>query len=103
MLLLVTAADGLCFYRQDGLWTYEVCHRKHVRQFSQVRLQTFQGISVESWCCNALVACYRWHNSMQQYIQEQHDVPDVEPACLFIDARTAEQMLEQPANSQISN
>lgn len=28
---------GLCMYRQDGLWTYEVCHKKHVRQFRQVR------------------------------------------------------------------
>lgn len=31
-------AAGMCFYRQDGLWTYEICHRKHVRQFRQVRL-----------------------------------------------------------------
>eukprot|EP00878_Enallax_costatus_P012587 GHUV01013145.1.p1 GENE.GHUV01013145.1~~GHUV01013145.1.p1 ORF type:complete len:166 (+),score=42.77 GHUV01013145.1:253-750(+) len=34
---LLESLDGLCFYRQDGLWTYEVCHRKHVRQFRQVR------------------------------------------------------------------
>eukprot|EP00878_Enallax_costatus_P005298 GHUV01005565.1.p1 GENE.GHUV01005565.1~~GHUV01005565.1.p1 ORF type:complete len:415 (+),score=129.13 GHUV01005565.1:253-1497(+) len=32
---LLESLDGLCFYRQDGLWTYEVCHRKHVRQFRQ--------------------------------------------------------------------
>jgi hypothetical protein len=34
---LAPPAAGLCLYRQDGLWTYEVCHKKHVRQFRQVR------------------------------------------------------------------
>eukprot|EP00879_Flechtneria_rotunda_P022436 GHRR01023686.1.p1 GENE.GHRR01023686.1~~GHRR01023686.1.p1 ORF type:complete len:259 (+),score=88.92 GHRR01023686.1:132-908(+) len=35
---LLEALTALCLYRQDGLWTYEVCHRKHVRQFRQVSL-----------------------------------------------------------------
>ncbi|KAF8058885.1 zinc finger CCCH domain-containing protein 67 [Scenedesmus sp. PABB004] len=33
---LLESLSALCLYRQDGLWTYEVCHRKHVRQFRQV-------------------------------------------------------------------
>uniref|UniRef100_A0A383VW83 MRH domain-containing protein n=1 Tax=Tetradesmus obliquus TaxID=3088 RepID=A0A383VW83_TETOB len=32
---LLEALDGMCLYRQDGLWTYEVCHRQQVRQFRQ--------------------------------------------------------------------
>lgn len=32
---LLDSLMGLCLYRQDGLWTYEVCHKKHVRQFRQ--------------------------------------------------------------------
>jgi hypothetical protein len=58
--VLVTA--GLCLYRQDGLWTYEVCHKKHVRQFRQVRrhlpalvvmplLEIPEGPAVCCWGC----------------------------------------------------
>nr|BCL66185.1 hypothetical protein [Volvox reticuliferus] len=32
---LLEELSALCFYRQEGLWTYEVCYRKHVRQFRQ--------------------------------------------------------------------
>nr|BCL66108.1 hypothetical protein [Volvox africanus] len=32
---LLEALSALCFYRQEGLWTYEICYRKHVRQFRQ--------------------------------------------------------------------
>ncbi|WIA19245.1 hypothetical protein OEZ85_003883 [Tetradesmus obliquus] len=32
---LLESLDGMCLYRQDGLWTYEVCHRQQVRQFRQ--------------------------------------------------------------------
>ena len=28
-----THADGLCFYRMEDWWTYELCYKKHVRQF----------------------------------------------------------------------
>lgn len=28
---------ALCLYRKEDIWTYEVCYRKHARQFRQVR------------------------------------------------------------------
>lgn len=30
---LLSALGEQCFYRVEGWWTYEYCHRKHVRQF----------------------------------------------------------------------
>ncbi|KAG2437534.1 hypothetical protein HYH02_011177 [Chlamydomonas schloesseri] len=32
---LLEAMSALCLYRQEGLWTYEMCYKKHVRQFRQ--------------------------------------------------------------------
>ncbi|EFJ40099.1 hypothetical protein VOLCADRAFT_108338 [Volvox carteri f. nagariensis] len=32
---LLESMSALCMYRQEGLWVYEVCYRKHVRQFRQ--------------------------------------------------------------------
>lgn len=39
----LVAAAALCLYHKDGLWTYEVCHRKHVRQFRQVSGAAWQA------------------------------------------------------------
>ncbi|WIA19244.1 hypothetical protein OEZ85_003883 [Tetradesmus obliquus] len=44
---LLESLDGMCLYRQDGLWTYEVCHRQQVRQFRQVSLQPGQVITLQ--------------------------------------------------------
>lgn len=30
---LLNELDGACFYRQEGWWTFELCVRRHVRQF----------------------------------------------------------------------
>ncbi|KAK9846587.1 hypothetical protein WJX81_007190 [Elliptochloris bilobata] len=30
---LLEALDGLCFYRVEDWWTYELCYKKAVRQF----------------------------------------------------------------------
>nr|BCL66253.1 hypothetical protein [Volvox reticuliferus] len=32
---LLEAMSALCLYRQEGLWTYELCYKKYVRQFRQ--------------------------------------------------------------------
>ncbi|GFR42283.1 hypothetical protein Agub_g3181 [Astrephomene gubernaculifera] len=32
---LLEAMTALCLYRQEGLWTYEVCYKKQARQFRQ--------------------------------------------------------------------
>ena len=34
---LLEALDGLCFYRVEDWWTYELCYKKAVRQFHKVR------------------------------------------------------------------
>ncbi len=30
---LLSALDTLCLYRIDDWWTYELCYKRHVRQF----------------------------------------------------------------------
>lgn len=32
-------AAGLCFYRAEDWWTYEVCYKRHVRQFHREHTQ----------------------------------------------------------------
>jgi hypothetical protein len=29
-------AAAICLYRREGLWTYELCYKKHIRQFRTV-------------------------------------------------------------------
>ncbi|GLI62889.1 hypothetical protein VaNZ11_005638 [Volvox africanus] len=36
-LELLDAMSALCLYRQEGLWTYELCYKKYVRQFRQAK------------------------------------------------------------------
>ncbi len=33
---LLSALDSLCLYRIEDWWTYELCYKKHVRQFHKV-------------------------------------------------------------------
>lgn len=45
-------AASMCLYRQEGQWTYEVCYKKHVRQFRPVgvscQLVMYNDIITES-------------------------------------------------------
>lgn len=34
---LLEGLTALCLYRQEGMWTYEMCFKKQARQFRQVR------------------------------------------------------------------
>jgi hypothetical protein len=38
------AAATPCLYTHDGQWTYEVCYKRHVRQFRQVSSNRTCGI-----------------------------------------------------------
>ena len=37
---LLSALDSLCLYRIEDWWTYELCYKKHVRQFHKVCTHT---------------------------------------------------------------
>ena len=34
---LLSALDSICLYRIEDWWTYELCYKKHVRQFHKVQ------------------------------------------------------------------
>ena len=38
---LLSALDSVCLYRMEDWWTYELCYKKHVRQFHKVKLRLF--------------------------------------------------------------
>ncbi len=39
---LLSALDSLCLYRIEDWWTYELCYKKHVRQFHKVCTHSHQ-------------------------------------------------------------
>ena len=39
---LLSALDSLCLYRVEDWWTYELCYKKHVRQFHKVQRPNLQ-------------------------------------------------------------
>jgi protein OS-9 len=49
----VVAAAALCLYRQEGLWTYEMCYKKGTRQFRQV--QAVRQVTLCWLTCSSLV------------------------------------------------
>jgi hypothetical protein len=56
LLLLLLLSDGMCLYRQDGLWTYELCHRQQVRQFRQVTQLLFLQLCLQFGISGTLLA-----------------------------------------------
>ena len=55
MLFVALPAGGLCLYRVEEWWTFELCYKKHMRQFhkeqnqvvSEYSLGTFQEVEVD--------------------------------------------------------
>ena len=47
---LLEALDGVCFYRVEDWWTYELCYKKAVRQFHMVRVGQRPPFSRPPWC-----------------------------------------------------
>ena len=64
-LLSMHPAGGLCLYRIEEWWTYELCYKKHVRQFhkeqnqvvSEYSLGTFQEEEVDQDEIKVVSAC----------------------------------------------
>lgn len=53
---LLGKMNSLCLYRQEGLWTYEMCFKKHTRQFRQAMQRIVanaqpETISAEDFLC----------------------------------------------------
>ena len=46
---LLSKYDGRCFLRKEGWWTYEYCHKGHVRQFHAEELNVVVDFSLGSY------------------------------------------------------
>ena len=51
---LLSMLDSLCFYRIEEWWTYELCYKKHVRQFHKDHDKVCVCAYPQMSCC-----CYR--------------------------------------------
>ncbi|KAG1668583.1 hypothetical protein FOA52_007318 [Chlamydomonas sp. UWO 241] len=65
-VLLLDGLATLCFYRQEGLWTYEVCYKKHARQ-SRQRLERMVGSQPKEAASAEDFMCGKWDPEGQDF------------------------------------
>jgi hypothetical protein len=58
-LILQSALEGLCLQRADGWWRYEICHKKHTRQFHlETVVDSATGVAVAKVETDHLLGLY---------------------------------------------